>query len=506
MSRPVRRGWITVAVMVATVMQAIDMTIANVALPHMQGALSASLDQIAWVLTSYIVAVAIFTPLTGYLAERFGRKRLFTTAIVGFTIASMLCGAAQSLGEIVAARLLQGMFGAALVPLAQAIMLDTWPRERHASAMAWWGVGVMVGPILGPTAGGFITEYYSWRWVFYINVPIGIIAWLGVTTFLPETPPDRDRRFDLFGFGLLAVGIGALQMCLDRGQTLNWFASPEIVIEALVAGICIYMFVVHMLTHREPFLTPGLFRDRNFVAGSVFGFGVGMVLLATVALLPPFLQTLLGYPVSDVGVLLASRGAGTMLAMYTVGRIGNRIAPLHLIFPGALLTCASLYWMSLFSLDTTPAMIIGSGFLQGIGVGFIFVPLTTLCFSTLAPHYRNEGTALFTLIRNIGSSIGISFVTSMLARNTQANHAAFAQYASPFNSATQLPGYPPEWSLHSVESIAALEHEISRQATLLAYLQDFRMMLWLFVFTIPLLLVFRRGKAGALEESPIVVE
>lgn len=506
MTRSVHRLWITASIMVATVMQAIDMTIANVALPHMQGALSASLEQIAWVLTSYIVAAAIFMPLTGFLAERFGRKRVFTTAIVGFTIASILCGAAQSLGEIVAARLLQGMFGAALMPLSQAILLDTWPRERHASAMAWWGVGVMVGPILGPTAGGFITEYYSWRWAFYINVPIGIIAWLGVTAFLPETTPQRDRRFDLFGFGLLGVGIGALQLCLDRGETLDWFTSPEIVIEALLAGICLYMFIVHMLTHRSPFLEPGLFRDRNFVAGTVFAFGVGMVLLATITLLPPFLQTLLGYPVSDVGVLLASRGVGTMLAMLTVGRIGNRIAPLRLIFPGMLLTCASLWWMGLFSLDTTPMMVIGSGFVQGLGIGFIFVPLTTLSFSTLDPRLRNEGAALFTLTRNIGSSVGVSIVASMLARNTQANHAAFAQYASPFNPATQLPGYPAEWSLQAGASVAALEHEITRQATLLAYLQDFRLMLWLSVLSLPLLLVFRARSARAREDSPLLVE
>ena len=501
MTGQAHRVWVTVAVMVATVMQTIDMTIANVALPHMQGALSASLDQISWVLTSYIVAAAICTPLIGFCTARFGRKRVFSIAIVGFTVASALCGAAQSLTEIVAARLLQGVFGAALVPLSQVVMLDTWPRERHTSAMAWWGVGVIVGPILGPTLGGFLTEYHSWRWVFYINAPVGILAWIGVAVFLPETPIDRERRFDLFGFGLLAIAIGALQLFLDRGQTLDWFASPEIVFEALLAAVCFYMFIVHMLTHREPFLEPALFRDRNFVAGSVFALVVGVVLLAAVTLLPSYLQSLLGYPVRDVGVLLASRGVGTMIAMLTVGRVGDRLHPLKLMFPGALLMCASFYWMTLFSLDTTPAMIVGSGFVQGVGLGFVFVPLTTVTFSTLAPQLRNEGTALFTLMRNVGSSVGVSLVTSVLARNTQANHAAFAQYASPLNEATRLPGFPAEWSLNSTASVAALEHEITRQAQLLGYLQDFRLMLWLCVVTMPLLLVFlkyRRGPAPAL--------
>ncbi|MGD9596993.1 MAG: DHA2 family efflux MFS transporter permease subunit [Steroidobacteraceae bacterium] len=504
MTARVHRGWVTIAVMSATVMQAIDTTIANVALPHMQGALSASLGQIAWVLTSYIVAAAICIPLTGYLAARFGRKRVFTTSVIGFTIASMLCGAAQSLTEIVAARLLQGVFGAALVPLSQAVLLDTWPRERHASAMAWWGVGVMLGPILGPTLGGFLTDYYSWRWVFYINVPIGILAWIGVTAFVPETPVDRERRFDVFGFGLLAVAIGALQLCLDRGETLGWFSSTEIMLEACVAALCCYMFVVHMFTHREPFLEPALFRDRSFVAGSTFALVVGLVLLATIALLPPYLQTLLGYPVRDVGVLLAARGCGTMLGMLLVGRIGDRVHPLRLIFPGMLLTSGALYWMSLFTMDTTPAMIVGSGFMQGIGIGLIFVPLSALTFSTLAPHLRNEGTAFYSLTRNLGSSVGVSVVTGVLAHNTQANHAALVQYASPLNVVTRLPGYPAEWSLHSTGSIAALEHEITRQSLLLAYVQDFRLMLWLCVLATPLLLMFSRR--GSSPPTSVIVE
>src|SRR5690606_25548488 len=308
------RGFITVSVMLATIMQALDTTIANVALPHMQGTMGATYEQIAWVLTSYIVAAAICMPLTGFVAARFGRRRLFLWSVVGFTITSMLCGAAQNLEQIVLFRLLQGVFGASLVPLSQAVLLDAYPREQHGSAMALWGLGVMVGPILGPTLGGWLTEYYDWRWVFYINLPFGILAWLGITAYVHETPLQHGRRFDWFGFAMLSLAIGAFQMMLDRGHTLDWFASTEIAVEAILAGAGLYLFVAHMLTHDHPFLEPQLFRDRNFVVGLLFIFVVGMILLTTMTLLPPFLQNLLGYPVVDVGVLLAPRGVGTMAA------------------------------------------------------------------------------------------------------------------------------------------------------------------------------------------------
>ena len=279
------RGWITLAVMLATIMQGVDTTIANVALPHMQGSLSATQDQISWVLTSYIVAAAIFMPLTGFVTARFGRKRVFLVGVAGFTVASLLCGAAQSLEQIVLFRLLQGIFGASLVPLSQAVLLDTYPVEKHAGAMAIWGVGVMVGPVLGPSLGGYLTEYYNWRWVFYINLPVGLLAWFGLAVYSQETPIDRKRRFDGLGFGLLAVGIGALQLMLDRGELLGWFASPEVLAEAVVAGGCLYLFLAHMFTAERPFFEASLFRDRNFVVGSAFIFVFGGQLYSTLALL-----------------------------------------------------------------------------------------------------------------------------------------------------------------------------------------------------------------------------
>ncbi|RUM56478.1 MAG: EmrB/QacA family drug resistance transporter, partial [Marinomonas sp.] len=329
-----QRIMVTVSVMLATIMQALDTTIANVALPHMQGAMGATQDQISWVLTSYIVAAAICMPLTGFLSARFGRKRLFLWSVVGFTVTSVLCGMAQSLNQIILFRLLQGVFGASLVPLSQAILLDSYPKEKHGSAMAMWGVGVMVGPILGPFLGGLLTEYYSWRWVFYINVPFGILAWLGITSFVKETDLNRQRKFDFYGFLLLALGIGALQMMLDRGETLDWFSSLEVIIEAGLAVLCLYMFVVHINTHSSPFIETALFRDRNFSVGLVFIFIVGIILLATMALLPPFMQNLMGYQVVDVGMILAPRGFGTMAMMILVGKLSGKVDPRLFIFVG----------------------------------------------------------------------------------------------------------------------------------------------------------------------------
>jgi MFS transporter, DHA2 family, multidrug resistance protein len=486
-----QRGFITVSVMLATIMQALDTTIANVALPHMQGSMGATQDQISWVLTSYIVAAAIFMPLTGFLTARLGRKRVFMWSVVGFTVTSMMCGAAQSLTQIVAFRLLQGVFGASLVPLSQSVLLDTYPREKHGSAMAMWGVGVMVGPILGPSLGGWLTEYYNWRWVFYINLPFGLLAWLGLAAYVRETAIDRSRRFDLLGFALLSLSIGALQMMLDRGESLDWFASAEVVIEGTLAGLAMYLFLGHMFTHKHPFIEPGLFSDRNFSVGLLFIFIIGVILLATMALLPPFMQNLMGYPVIDVGFLLAPRGVGTMMAMITVGKMSGKVDVRLQILLGLLLTCLSLWQMTLFTTEISSWDIVSTGVIQGMGLGFIFVPLSTITFSTLAARYRNEGTALFSLMRNIGSSIGISVVITYLAQRTQANHAAFADYINPFNMALNQAIEAGVYNTATPAGLMALNSEVTRQAATLAYLQDFRLMLFITMSAIPLILLLR---------------
>ncbi|MND25110.1 Multidrug export protein EmrB [compost metagenome] len=501
------RGLITLSVMLATIMQALDSTIANVALPHMQGSMGTTQDQISWVLTSYIVAAAICMPLTGFIAARFGRKRLFIWSIVGFTLASMLCGAAQSLEQIVAFRLLQGVFGASLVPLSQAVLLDTYPTEQHGSAMAIWGVGVMVGPILGPSLGGWLTEYYNWRWVFYINLPFGLLAWFGLASFLKETPIEHERRFDLLGFALLALAIGAFQLMLDRGESQDWFDSREILVEAVLAGLCLYLFVVHVLTHRQPFIEPAMFRDRNLSVGLLFIFMIGIMLYATMTLLPPFMQNLMGYPVLDVGNLLAPRGLGTMLAMMLVGRLITRVDPRWMIGLGLLLTALSLWEMTLFTADVTAYDIVHTGVVQGFGLGLIFVPLSTLTFSTLAPCYRNDGTALFSLMRNVGSGIGISVVISYLAQRTQINHAVFTDFITPFSQALTQATESGAYDLSSAAGLLALDAEVTRQAAILAYLQDFRLMMFVTLASLPLLLLLRRPpKASATPDTQVVLD
>ena len=497
------RNMITVAVMLATIMQALDTTIANVALPHMQGSMGATQDQISWVLTSYIVAAAIFMPLTGFISARIGRKRLFLWSVIGFTIASMMCGAAQSLPQIVIFRLLQGIFGASLVPLSQAVLLDSYPREKHGSAMALWGVGVMVGPILGPSLGGWLTEYYNWRWVFYINLPFGILAWLGIATYVHETAIDGDRKFDLLGFGLLSIGIGALQMMLDRGESLDWFSSGEVVIEATISGLALYMFVVHIFTTERAFIEPAIFKDRNFSVGLVFIFIIGVILLATMALLPPFMQSLMGYPVIDVGLLLAPRGIGTMIAMISVGRLSGKIDARVMVFLGLALTSASLWMMTGFTTDMPSTRIVSTGVIQGFGLGFVFVPLSTMAFATLAAHFRNEGTALFSLVRNIGSSIGISVVITFLAENTQINHAALAEYISPFNSAVRMAMANGSLDLLSAVGLSNIDNRVTAEAATLAYLQDFRLMMWITLAACPLLFLLKvpakKGNAEKIE-------
>lgn len=493
----VSRGLVTLSVMLATIMQALDTTIANVALPHMQGAMGATQDQVSWVLTSYIVAAAIAMPMTGFISARIGRKQLFLWSVVGFTITSALCGAAQTLDQIVIFRLLQGIFGASLVPLSQSVLLDTYPTEQHGSAMAMWGVGVMVGPILGPSLGGWLTEYYNWRWVFYINIPFGVLAWLGIATFVKETPLDPKRKFDLFGFMLLAIAIGSLQLFLDRGESQNWFASMEIMVEAILAVLTMYMFIVHMFTANQPFLEPQMFRDRNFVIGLLFIFIIGIVLLATMALLPPYLQNLMGYPVIDVGLLLTPRGFGTMAGMMLVGKLANKVDLRYLIVIGLLLMILSLWQMTGFSIDVSRWEIIYTGVIQGLGMGLVFVPLSTISFSTLAPQFRNEGTALYSLIRNIGSSIGISAVTTYLSQRVQINHAAFADYITPFNKALQAAAHVGAADLSTTIGLVKLNNDVTYQASLLGYLQDFRIMMFLCVLMLLMMVLLRKPQKRA---------
>ena len=489
------RGMITLSIMLATIMQALDTTIANVALPHMQGSLQASQDQITWVLTSYIVASAIALPLTGWLCARWGRRKVFIVSVIGFTVASALCGLSTSLGGIVAARLLQGVFGAALVPLSQAVLLDINPLEKVGQAMAIWGAGIMVGPILGPMLGGWLTENFDWRWVFFINLPVGVFALWGIVRYLPESRP-RSEKLDVFGFVALSLAIGLLQLFLDRGELLDWFDSWEIKLEAAGMLVAFAFFAVHTWTAQGvSFFDRELLKDRNFVTGLLFAFIVGIVLYGTMALLPTFLQSLMGYPVVYTGEVTAPRGIGTMIAMIVVGRLVHRVDVRAIMAVGFALTAFSLYQMTGITLQMDSSLVIWSGFIQGLGIGFTFVPLSAATFATLAPRLRNEGTPIYSLLRNIGGSVGISIVQAMLTHGATQAHAQLAAAIAPGNQG--LVNLPQSLDPGTATGLAALNAEVTRQAALIGYVGDFSTMMLVTLLSIPLLLLIRKPRSAA---------
>jgi len=402
-ARVLNRPMILGSIMLAMIMTVLDQTIANVALPHMAGSVSASSDQITWVLTSYIIASAVMTPTTGWLAGRFGRKNVFVVSIIGFTLASALCGAATSLEQIVLFRVLQGAFGAAMAPLSQAVMLDAYPLEQRGGIMAIWSMGIMIAPICGPVLGGWLTDNFSWRWVFYINLPVGVLAVLGVTTFLHEEDRGHKIPFDYMGFGLLAIALGAFQLFLDRGQNNDWFQSTETTIEATVAGLCLVLFIIHSATAERPFVPLGLLADRNFVAATVLGLAVGLLVFSVMALLPTMTQTLLGYPVLTAGLISAPRGFGSLISMAIAGRFVMRVDPRVLIVTGLSMFAISFWGMSHFALQMDSWSIIWTGVIQGLGMGLVFTPMSVVAFATLPPHLRTDGTGVFTLVRNLGT-------------------------------------------------------------------------------------------------------
>jgi len=500
------RGAITACVILSVIMQALDTTIANVALPYIQGSVSASADQINWVLTSYIVAAAIMTPPSGFLAAKFGRKRVLLAAIAGFVTASVLCGLAQSLNEIVGFRLLQGFFGAALVPLSQGILLDIYSLEERGSAMALFGVSVMVGPVLGPVIGGWLTDHMSWRWVFYINVPIGLLAFGGITVFVTETKIDLSAKLDWTGFGLLSIVIASLQLFLDRGEQLDWFSSGEIMIEAIVCASTFYLLLVHTFTAQNSFVKPQLFLDRNFAVSLLFIFIVGVTYLASLALMTPYLQTLMGYPVTTAGIVMGPRGVGTMACMFVVGKMIGRVDTRWLLLMGLGLTAVSMYEMTGWTADVSQWTIVSVGFVQGAGLGFLFVPLTTVAFSTLPAQMRGDGTVLYNLSRNIGSSVGISVVSALLTENTQVNHANIAAYVTPFNRNFDAPVVAHYLSPYTAAGRALLDSVITKQATVIAYIDDFKLLMIMSLIAMPLVILLRKPQAAQEVDHTIAME
>jgi len=486
---------ITIILMMSTIMQALDTTIVNVALPHMEGSLGATQDQISWVLTSYIIAAAIMTPAAAWIAGRIGRTRLLVISLIGFTIVSLFCGIAASVSQMVLFRILQGVFGAAMMPLSQAILLDTHSRAEMGRAMSIWGMGVMVAPILGPTLGGYLTEEYSWRWCFYINLPIGILTVLGTLAFIPESVKVRDRKFDWFGFFFLSLAIASLQLALDRGEQQGWFTSMEIQIEVVLAIFGLYMFIVHSLTGQRPFIDLALFRDRNFVLCIFLASATQLIFNGSFVLSPQLLQVELNYPVVTAGLVMGPRGLGTVVSMMLFGRLANRLDQRILIFAGLCFTGGTMEAMSGWSLSVGSSQFVSLGVIQGFGMGLVFAPMTTLAFSTLPTHLRTEASGFYALVRNVGGAVGISIVIARLSSLTQTNHAHLSEFMTPFRhmmTSARTGGRA---------SMEMLNGEITRQAGMVAYVNVFRLMSILsFVFA-PLLL-FTRAPPLVARPSP----
>jgi DHA2 family multidrug resistance protein len=486
---------ITISIMLATIMNALDQTIANVALPHIQGSVSAGADQITWVLTSYIVASAIATPLSGWLADRIGRKQIFLISIGGFTVTSMLCGLATSLPQIVLFRLLQGAAGAALIPLSQAVLVDIHPLEKRGQAMSIWGAGTMIGPIMGPVIGGYLTETLSWRWCFYVNLPVGILAFLGVWVFFSGERLTKAKRFDVLGFGAIAVFVAAFQLMLDRGPIADWFHSPEIWTYAALAAGALWVFVIHTMTTANPFFDIALFRDGNFVAACIFATFISIMMFSTMAVLPSMMQVLMGYPALTAGLVSLPRGIGSFLAMTVVGRLIGRVDTRVIVFAGLSFSGVSLWQMMDFDLAMTKQSFVIAGLIQGFSLALMFVPLSALAFATLPPRLRFEASAAFALIRSLGAAGGISVVNALIVANTQAMHASMAAKviaSDPVVRDTLPRALDPTVTTGAL----VLNGEITRQATMVAYLDAFRLMFIMTLICIPMLLFMRPPKPG----------
>ena len=482
-----------IGVMAASLLQVLDTTIANVAIPHMQASLGATPDTISWVLTSYIIASAVAMPITGWLADRIGTRRLFIGSVAAFVVASALCGTAQNLEAMVLFRAVQGVAGAFILPLSQSTMLDTTRPSRQPQVIAIWGLGVMIGPILGPVLGGWLTENWNWRWVFYVNLPVGIAALAILLAQMPSRPMRR-RRFDLFGFAMIALALGALQLLLDRGNHVDWFQSLEIWIYLGCAVSAGWVAVIHLATAREPLFHRQLFADVNFVVSLTFMVVIGIVMFATMALLPPMLQQLFGYDVIDTGIVLMPRGVGVLISMQLSSYLMRKgVDARWIVACGFLVGAWSLSWMAGWSLAVDRDSIILSGLVQGLGIGLVFIPLNASAFATLPPDLRTEGSSLLNLMRNVGSSIGISVAMTLLARNIQRSHAELAEHVTPgLSSAVDLSSLARYQGLGET-ALAAADAEVTRQAAMIAYINDFHLMMWLSLASVPLVFLMRRN-------------
>jgi MFS transporter, DHA2 family, multidrug resistance protein len=497
---PARKWAITFTVMVVAFMQILDTSVTNVILPHLQGSLSAGLDEVSWVITSYLAANAVVIPATGWLAGLFGRKRFFLICTVLFVVSSFLSGAAPDLTTLVIARIFQGLGGGPIIPLSQAILWEIFPFHQRGLAMAVWGVGFILGPILGPTVGGYMADEWSWRWIFYINLPVGIAGFLLGSAFLFDPPYlRRAARIDWWGLGLMVAGFGCLQLVLDRGEREDWFDSTTIVALAIVAVCALVGFLIRELTTSDPVLDLTVFTDRNFATGatlsSIIGFGMfsGMLLVAV------FTQKLLGYDAWTSGLVLAPGGLGNVFSLFTSGMVTRVDQRLMLAF-GCLLNAVSLYMMTSLTLGMDYWALAFPRFIQGFAVGFIFVPLSTLTLATIQRHKLVNATAVYGMARNFGGSVGIALVTTLLAQRSQFHQATLVSHVTAWDPETRARLL--HWASHFAakgsdaftaerQAMAMLYRETVTQAQLLAYADDFWLLAMMFA-AVPLLLPFMR--------------
>ncbi len=469
-------GLLMVAVMGVSIIQFLDATIANVALPHMQATLGASLDTIAWVLTSYIIATVLMTPAVGWVSDRLGSRRVFLWSVAGFIVTSMLCGAAQTMFEMVLFRVLQGFCAAFIGPMAQTIMYDINPPSKQAAAVSLWGMVVMVAPICGPMLGGLLTESLNWRWVFYVNLPIGIPT-LAILFWLLPSRPKADRKLDRFGFAMLVIALVSLQLLLDRGQSKDWFNSPEILIELLVALGAFWVYITHTLTTKNPLFPAGMLRNPSFLAAFFFMFVLGVANVALASVLPIMFQNVYGYGPWDTGLLLMPRGVGVIITMTIVGRIMHRVDARYLMIAGFCVASFALWMMSQWSLNMDRGPILLAGFIQGLGLGLTFMPMNVAAFAAVEPRYRPDASSLLNLMRSVGGSFGISLMVTYISRNTQTSHADIAGEITRFS----LPGIDPlnftdRFGQFGSAVWQMVDLEVSRQALMIAYIDNFYLM------------------------------
>jgi DHA2 family multidrug resistance protein len=496
---PVRNTLLVViGVMTASLLQILDTTIANVAIPHMQASLGATPDEISWVLTSYIVASAVAMPITGWLADRIGSRRLFIASTAGFVLASMLCGMAQNITQMVLFRAVQGAAGAFISPLSQAAMLDINKPSRQPQMMAVWGMGIMVGPILGPIIGGWLTDNWNWRWVFYVNVPLGIVALAIMIAELPSRAVIK-RRFDMFGFAAIAIAISALQLLLDRGNHLDWFESTEVWVYAIAIVSAVWIGGIHFMSSPHQKLFSGaVFANRNFIVAMIFMVAMGMVMFASMALLPTMLQRLFGYSVMETGWTMMPRGLGTLVSMQISGLLARRKVDARVVVVfGFMLASLSFWQMSGWSLEVDKWHIVTAGFIQGMGMGLLFIPLNTSAFATLAPALRTEGSSLLNLSRSLGASMGIAVTTALLSRNLQTSHSDLASHVTA--SLTTLVDFSAidRFQQIGTTALSMIDAEVNRQAAMIAYVDNFYLMMWLGLAALPLVLLMRSAAASA---------